>query len=82
MPKAPLYDREGNRIGEIDLDEKVSLFESRAFLHQVVRDAVTTESKACSAKTISGPEAAGSLGGKRPGRARHGSIRFRRLAEV
>ncbi len=79
MPKAPLYDREGNRIGEIDLDEKVFAAEVKMpLLHQVVRMQLANKRRGtASAKTIS--EVSG--GGRKPwrqkgtGRARHGSIR-------
>ncbi|MFY9486757.1 MAG: 50S ribosomal protein L4 [Bacillota bacterium] len=79
MPKAPLYDREGNRIGEIDLDEKVFAAEVKMpLLHQVVRMQLANKRRGtASAKTIS--EVSG--GGRKPwrqkgtARARHGSIR-------
>lgn len=79
MPKAPLYDKEGNRIGEIDLDERVFGAEVRKpLLHQVVvMQLANMRRGTASTKTIS--EVSG--GGRKPwrqkgtGRARHGSIR-------
>lgn len=79
MPKAPLYDKEGNRIGEIDLDGSVFGADvKKPLLHQVVNmQLANTRRGTASTKTIS--EVSG--GGRKPwrqkgtGRARQGSTR-------
>jgi large subunit ribosomal protein L4 len=79
MPKAPLYNNEGNKVGEIDLSEKVFGAEVKeALLHQVVVMQLANRRRGTSStKTIS--EVSG--GGKKPwrqkgtGRARQGSTR-------
>jgi large subunit ribosomal protein L4 len=79
MPKAPLYNREGTKIGEIDLNESVFGAEVReALLHQVVVMQLANQRRGtASTKTIS--EISG--GGRKPwrqkgtGRARQGSTR-------
>lgn len=79
MPKAPLYNSEGNKVGEIDLNEKVFGTEVKeALLHQVVVMQLANRRRGTSStKTIS--EVSG--GGRKPwrqkgtGRARQGSSR-------
>ena len=79
MPKAPLYNREGDKIGETDLNESVFGAEVReALLHQVVVMQLANQRRGtASTKTIS--EISG--GGRKPwrqkgtGRARQGSTR-------
>ncbi|NLU43221.1 MAG: 50S ribosomal protein L4 [Firmicutes bacterium] len=79
MPKAPLYNSEGTRIGEIDLNESVFGAEVKeALLHQVVVMQLANKRRGtASTKTIS--EVSG--GGRKPwrqkgtGRARQGSTR-------
>lgn len=64
MPKAPLYNNEGNKVGEIDLSEKVFGAEVKeALLHQVVVMQLANRRRGTSStKTIS--EVSG--GGKKP----------------
>lgn len=79
MPKAPLYNREGDKIGEIDLSQSVFGADVReALLHQVVVMQLANRRRGtASTKTTS--EVSG--GGRKPwrqkgtGRARHGSTR-------
>jgi large subunit ribosomal protein L4 len=79
MPKAPLYNREGSKIGEIDLNDSVFGAEVKeALLHQVVVMQLANKRRGtASTKTIS--EVSG--GGRKPwrqkgtGRARQGSTR-------
>jgi large subunit ribosomal protein L4 len=79
MPKAPLYNREGDKIGETDLSQSVFGADVReALLHQVVVMQLANRRRGtASTKTTS--EVSG--GGRKPwrqkgtGRARHGSTR-------
>ncbi len=79
MPKAPLYNANGEKIGEVDLkDDVFGLEMNKALLHQAVVMQLASRRRG-TAKTKTIGEVSG--GGRKPwrqkgtGRARHGSIR-------
>lgn len=79
MPKVPVYNMEGNQVGEIDLNEAIFGTEVNVpLLHQVVV-AYEANRRQGTASTKTRGEVSG--GGRKPwrqkgtGRARHGSIR-------
>jgi len=79
MLKLPIYNQEGNAVGEVELDSKIfGVTASGPLIHQVVA-AILANKRGSIAHTKNRGEVRG--GGKKPwkqkgtGRARHGSIR-------